>query len=285
MRGLVVKKNADIFDVRVSEQVFSCTARGNLKKDGIFVGDKVNFDKSDKIIKSIIERKNLLIRPPMANLEKMFIVIASKPAPDLYLVDKLILFCQVKGIEPILCVNKVEDEKTLTFYNEINCIYKNILKVIKVSAKNNDIASITSQVRGICAFAGQSAVGKSSLINAIFNDNLEKIGSFAKRVERGKQTTRTVTLYKMDKGYIADTAGFSKLDEYLIDIDANELSRYYKDFLPYLDKCKFRTCLHKNSDSCEIIKRVKSGDISKVRYENYLKLLKCKQNEKKWEVK
>lgn len=280
MKGVVVKKNADLFDVKFGQMHFSCTARGNLKKEGVFVGDKVEFDKTNLIIESVSKRKNLLIRPPIANLDKMIIVIAEKPAPDLYLVDKLILFCFVNDIMPILCVNKVDD--STLFFEKIEKIYKNITKVIKTSALKKDVSSLEKNLSGVCAFAGQSAVGKSSLINAIFNEERERIGHFAKKVERGKQTTRTVTLYKTEKGYIADTAGFSKLDETLIDLKPNEISRYYPDFLPYIEKCKFRSCLHKNSNDCEIIKRVKSGDISKVRYENYLKFLDFKQKQKVW---
>jgi len=280
MKGVVVKKNADLFDVKFGQMCFSCTARGGLKKNGVFVGDKVEFNKNNLIIESVLKRKNLLIRPPIANLDKMIIVIAKKPAVDLYLVDKLILFCFVNGITPILCVNKIDEETS--YFDEIYKTYHNILTVIKTSAVKGDISALEKNLVGVCAFAGQSAVGKSSLINAIFKQEREKIGNFAKKVERGKQTTRTVTLYKTEKGYIADTAGFSKLDETLIDLKPNEISRYYPDFLPYLEKCKFRSCLHKNSNDCEILKRVKSGDIAKSRYENYLKFLDFKQKYKAW---
>lgn len=280
MKGVVVKKNADLFDVRFGQMCFSCTARGGLKKEGIFVGDKVEFDKQKSIIECVLTRKNLLIRPPIANLDQMIIVVAKKPAVDLYLVDKLILFCFVYGIKPILCVNKIDDETT--FYEDMQKIYGGIVKVIKTSALKGDVSSLEASIVGVCAFAGQSAVGKSSLINAIFKEERERVGDFAKKIERGKQTTRTVTLYKTQKGYIADTAGFSKLDETLIDLKPNEISRYYPDFLPYLEKCKFRSCLHKNSNDCEIIKRVKSGEIAKSRYDNYLKFLDFKQKQKTW---
>lgn len=285
MRGLVVKKNADLFDVRFGEQVFACSCRGSLKKEGVFVGDKVEFNKNDLVIESVLKRKNLLIRPPMANLDKMFIVIAPKPLPDLYLVDKLILFCFVNGIDPVLCVNKIDSKAELEFYDKINDIYHKIVKVKKLSAKNGEVKEILGEVKGVCAFAGQSAVGKSSLINAIFGEAKEKIGDFAKKVERGKQTTRTVTLYKLKSGFLADTAGFSKLDESLIDLKPNEIAKYYPDFLEYIEKCKFRSCLHQNGKDCEIIKQVNLGNISKERYKSYLKFLEIKKNEKKWELK
>lgn len=279
MRGLVVKKNADKFHVKYGSQEIICIARGNLKQDGIFVGDKVNFDKNNCIINEIYPRKNILIRPPMANLDTMIITIAPKPLPDLYLVDKLILFCKVKGITPILCVNKIEDN--LDFYQQINSIYSPILKVVKTSALENNTSDLEKCIVGISAFAGQSAVGKSSLINSIFKSNLEKIGDFAKKVERGKQTTRTVTLYQTKNGFIADTAGFSKLDESLIDLEPHEIGRYYPDFFPFIEKCKYRTCLHKSAKDCEVFSAVKNHLISQERYENYLKFLEVKEFLKK----
>lgn len=280
MKGLIVKKNADLFDVRFGEQIFTCVARGSLKKEGVFVGDKVLFDKNNKIIEQILPRKNLLIRPPISNLDTMIIVIAKKPLPDFYLVDKLILFCFVNGINPVLCVNKTDDPND-PFFNEITKIYCKVSKVIKTSAVMGDVKEVFGVMKGICAFAGQSAVGKSSLINAIFNQELEKIGDFAKKVERGKQTTRTVTLYKLGKNFIADTAGFSKLDEELIDLEPNEISRFYPDMIKFIPNCKFRSCLHINTDNCGVVEAVKKGEVSTQRYQNYLKILQIKQNSKR----
>lgn len=279
MRGLVVKKNADKFNVKFGSQEVICIARGTLKQDGIFVGDKVIFDKKAAVIEEILPRKNLLIRPPMANLDTMIITIAPKPLPDLYLVDKLVLFCFVEGINPILCVNKIEGQDE--FYSKIEKIYSPILKVVKTSALNNSTSELEKCIKGISAFAGQSAVGKSSLINSIFKETLEKTGDFAKKVERGKQTTRTVTLYQTKNGYIADTAGFSKLDESLINLDPNEIAKYYPDFLPYIDKCKYRSCLHKHANNCGVAAAANSNLISRERYENYLKFLEIKELTKK----
>lgn len=276
MRGLVTRKNADRFDVRVGEQIFSCIARGNLKKEGVFVGDKVVFDKKNMIIEQILPRKNILVRPPLANLDRMIITIAEKPSPDLYLVDKLIIFCFLKGIKPILCVNKVDQNED--FYEKIRKIYSKVLPIIKSSAKENNVEEVVKHIKGITCFAGQSAVGKSSMINCIFGEDLEKIGDFAKKVERGKQTTRTVSLYCLkNNNFIADTAGFSKLDEELLDLEQNEIARYYPDMIKFIEKCKFRSCLHKNSKDCAIIKAVEEGEIAKERYENYLKLLESKR--------
>jgi len=279
MKGLIVRKNADKFLVRFGKEEFNCSARGNLKENGIYVGDKVEFSKSELVIDNIAERKNYLVRPPIANLDTLIIVIAPKPKPDLYLVDKLIIFCTLNGINPILCLNKVDQDPN--FAGNIKKIYGKILKIVETSAFNKNTEELEKCVKGICAFAGQSAVGKSSLINAIFDENKEKIGDFGKKVERGKQTTRLVTLYKLKDGFLADTAGFSKLDERLLNIEPGEIGRYYPEMIEFIPKCKFRTCTHKNSNNCAVIKAVKDGIISEVRYNNYLKLLESKMLERR----
>ncbi len=280
MKGLVTKKQPTLFVVRAEEKEYFCQARGNLKKQGIFVGDYVEFDEENKIIEKILPRKNCIIRPPLANLDKMFIVICAKPKPDFELVDKLLLFCITNDIKPVLCVNKVDDDKG--FAEVVKDIYKNNFEIVLTSAKINMTQSLKDKIEGICAFAGQSAVGKSSLINSIFGQDYETIGDFGKKVERGKQTTRLVTLYPIGKSYIADTAGFSQLDEKYLDIDYHELSRYYPDFYPYVNECKYQTCEHTSLKDCSVLKAVNEGKISKNRYQNYLKLLSSKKNEKKY---
>lgn len=281
MTGLIIKKQPTVFVVSAFGQEYLCQARGNLKKNGIFVGDRVEFSENEKIIEKILPRKNCLIRPPLANLDKMFIVLATKPKPDYELVDKLLLFCRLNNIFPVLCVNKVdEDKETEKFVQET---YKNHFDIISCSAKINLIDVLKDKIQGICAFAGQSAVGKSSLINSIFGKNLEEIGDFGKKVERGKQTTRLVTLYSLgNEDFIADTAGFSQLDERLLDADERELSRYYPDFYPYINECKYSTCEHTTKGNCKVINAVEKGLISKSRYQNYLKLLAKKKLEKKY---
>lgn len=268
MLGKVVKKNANQFLVNGRW----CVARGNLKDQGIFVGDDVVCDDRENVIEKVCERKNVLVRPPIANIDKMIIVIAPVPKPDFLLIDKLLIFCEKNEIIPVICVNKCDIlDKTLK--NQIISIYSNIAKIIMTSAKNDDCKELASQIKGVCTFAGQSAVGKSSLINALHGQDVEQVGDLAKKVERGKQTTRMVSLYKLgEDDYIADTAGFSKLDEGLLDIDERKLANYYPDFVPYLNDCEYSSCTHTKEKKCGIAVAAKRGDIALVRYENYLKL-------------
>ena len=279
MKGLVTKKLPTLFVVRADKEYF-CQARGNLKKQGIFVGDRVEFDDKEQIIEKILPRKNCIIRPPLANLDRMFIVLCAKPKPDYELIDKLILFCETNNIEVVLCVNKVDQDKE--FASQVQEIYGKNFAIVLCSAKMNLTEALKSEIKGICAFAGQSAVGKSSLINSIFEKDFEEIGGFGKKVERGKQTTRLVTLYEFGDSYIADTAGFSQLDEKYLDIDYQELSRYYPDFYPYINQCKYQSCMHTHPKDCAVMQAVSEGQINKVRYENYIKLLNSKKNQKRY---
>lgn len=270
MQGLIIKKNANLFTVISKGQKKVVAARGNLKKEGIYVGDKVEFD---EIIDKILPRKNLLIRPPLANLDKLFIVVAASPKPDFLLVDKLIVYCLVSGVEPILVINKL-DIAEADFISETIKNYQNVLKIIKISAKNGEINGISENIVGICALAGQSAVGKSSLINSLLGREECEVGNLSKKVERGKQTTRMVELFPFEKGFLADTAGFSMLDlSFVSNLKPRELASYYPDFLEARKFCKFNSCQHKKHDKCGIIEGVKAGKISTLRYENYLKLL------------
>lgn len=279
--ALVLKKEADLFTVEVqSGDILSCVARKNLKRDGVFVGDKVVLDDDNAICK-IEKRKNVLIRPPLSNLDKMFIVVAPVPKPDLYLVDKMLIFCKLNDIEPVICVNKKDLDEA--FCEKLSKIYSGVCDVLVCSTLDDSVEKIKTKIKGICTLAGQSAVGKSSIINAITGSDVAKVDTFSKKIERGKQTTRTVQLFKFaDDCYLADTAGFSKLDEGLLSLQAEELKSYYPEFVGLAHMCKYKSCLHINDKDCAILKAVKAGQIDKSRYENYLKLLQILKNLKRY---
>lgn len=265
MRGLILKKNADKFTVELNGKPFVMSAR-NLKKDGIFVGDKVEC-KND-VIEKVLERKNILIRPPLANVDTMIIVVAKEPKIDFLLVDKLLVFCMVKGIKPILCINK--SDLSESFVKDVEKIYKDVVDIVSISTLDKSVLNLKKYIKGVTALAGQSAVGKSSIINALLGKEIAVVGDFSKKVMRGKQTTRLVELYDLgNENYLADTAGFSKLSEELLIVNENELKDYYPDFIKYAHMCKYKSCQHLKLDDCGVVKAVSEGKISKIRYENY----------------
>lgn len=279
-KGLVLKKQADIFTIEFeSGDVQNLVARKNLKKEGVFVGDIVFVDE-DNAVARIDKRKNVLIRPPVANIDKMFIVVAPLPKADLYTVDKMLIFCALNSIEPILCVNKKDLDNE--FCEKIEKIYNSFVDTIVVSSFDESVLEIEKKINGICVLAGQSAVGKSSIINALKKEEVAKVDTFSKKIERGKQTTRTVQLFKFSDGYLADTAGFSKLDEGLIDLKETEIKNYFTEFLPFAEKCKYKSCTHINNKDCGVIEAVKEKKLSKERYENYVKLYSIMKNIKRY---
>lgn len=280
-RGLVLKKQANLFTIKLENgQIFDCVARKTLKKDGVFVGDYVVLDDAFAVSK-IEKRKNILIRPPVANIDKMFIVVAPIPKPDLYTIDKLVLFCVLNSIKPVICVNK--SDLDLKCCEDIKKIYKDILPVLIFSSLDETVLKLKNEIKGICVLAGQSAVGKSSIINALKKESVCEVGDFSKKIERGKQTTRTVQLFDFgDNNYLADTAGFSKLDESLLDLKDNEIKNYYPEFLKYASECKYKSCAHTSGKDCKVFEAVQSGKISRERYENYLKLYNIIKSIKKY---
>lgn len=280
-KARVLKKQADLFSVEFENgKVFDCVARKNLKKEGVFVGDIVEVDEANAVFK-VCERKNLLIRPPVANIDKMIIVVAPIPKADLYTVDKLLLFCRLNDIDPVLCVNKNDIDSE--YCENVAKIYEKIVKTIVISTKDDSFEKVKSQIKGVCVLAGQSAVGKSSIINALCGQDVARVDTFSKKVERGKQTTRVVQLFKFGKNkYLADTAGFSKLDESLLNLDAEEIKSYYPEFLKFAMQCKYKSCLHLTDKDCGVCKALKDGKIDKTRYENYKKLVSVIKNLKKF---
>ena len=267
MKGLVIKKQANNFWVDAN-QIFVCTAQKKLKGNGIFVGDFVEFDENQKQILRLLPRHNKMLRPPLANLDALVILVTSTPSPDFYLLDKMILFCKVNDIEPIICHSKT-DLGTLEYVQKA---YGKHFTITQASAKTQSgIDDLKKLLQGKkSAFAGQSGVGKSAMINAILGQQTAVEGDLSVKIGRGKNTTRHAQLFKIaPKTYLADTAGFSSLDEAYLPINAQELAAYYPEFVEFLPGCKFSTCTHLHEPDCAVKHALKDGKIDEGRYQRY----------------
>lgn len=245
---------------------YLCRLRGRQRLKGeVYVGDRVEFTKVGKTynIEKVLPRKNSLTRPYVANIDKALILVASRPEPDLCLVDKLIANCIKGDVEPIICVNK-DDENDVDFYNQILSDYS-CFKVIKISAIEGNIEEVKGEIAGntVC-LCGQSAVGKTTLINALIGGDKET-GSLSK-IERGRNTTRHVETYRVHDGWVVDTCGFSLLE--IEGIEARELALYYPEFEEGRMKCKFSTCTHISEPICGV-KELVGKSVPKGRYERY----------------
>lgn len=279
IKGQVIKAVASVYSVKSDSQIFICSARKKVKNDiDIFVGDFVEV--VDGIIEKVYERKNQLVRPYVANIDTLLIIVAKKPEPDWILIEKLLLNCHKQKIRPIICVNKT-DLLTYTEIEEWVEPYKNEIETVTVSAlSGKGIDRLKEMIKGqLVCFAGQSAVGKTSILNAVCGKEYE-VGELSKRIERGKNTTRHIEIYECGEIKVIDTCGFSILET--LDVNYDELMYYYDSFVSKQNDCRYQNCTHTTEPDCAVIQAVEDGEINKERYARYLDLFKeLKENWRK----
>ena len=281
-KGIIINNISNTYEIEDinNNTQLKCTLRGKLKNSDIIpvVGDNVEFtyleDSTTGVIDHILERKNYIKRPKIANVSQIIFVVSMKmPKPDLLLLDKQLVFSEYNNINAIICLNKIDLEDDVQI-NSIAEMYKNIgYRVIKTNAKNGDgIDEILDCLKNnVTAFSGNSGVGKSTLINNIFNTTLTTEGEISSKNKRGKNTTTHVKLYKIDeKSYVADTPGFSTFDVY--EIKSEDLANYFRDLSKYIENCEFIGCTHVKEENCGIKKALEENKISRQRYETYCKL-------------
>ncbi len=276
MEGLILKGVGGFYTVLdANGNTFVCHARGKLRLDGTapVAGDRVEFTyagkENENRILSILPRKNFLARPAVANLDKLIVVVAlSSPKPDLLLVDKLLLQCELKGIIPVLVLNKC-DAADAEIAASIRRQYESCgYALITASALTGDgLEEVRTEISGnICCFAGQSAVGKSSLLNAIVPELALEVGDLS-RIERGRHTTRLAQLFSACGGAVVDTPGFSLLDAE--EIEPVELWKHYPEMRAYGGICRFPACMHMSEPGCAVKPLIGRGGMSGERYERY----------------
>ena len=276
-KNIVLKALSGVFQVLYNGKIVSAKPRGKLKADGkIIAGDYVElvpdeYSDGEYIITALKERKNSITRPYVSNIDQLVIIIGIEPKPDLHLIDKLLINCILKDITPLLVINK-EDIASSDFIDEIVSQYGELTDIILCSARTKKgIDKLTEKLRGkLNVFTGQSAVGKSTMLNAINKDLKIQTGELSEKIKRGKNTTRTSEIYLFEDMMIADTPGFSMLE--LKDIKPQDLSSYFIDFDEYRSKCKYKNCSHIKmpEKECGVIRAVEDGSLSRARYNRYV---------------
>ncbi|HWQ58383.1 MAG TPA: ribosome small subunit-dependent GTPase A [Clostridia bacterium] len=288
MEGLILKGVGGFYTVLEAHgETYVCRARGKLRLDDTapVAGDRVTFacsdGEGDSLILSVLPRKNLLTRPAVANLDKLIVVVAlSTPKPDLLLVDKLLLQCELKGIAPVLVLNKSDAAEAKAARDILEQYESTGYALVTASAACGDgIVEVRAEIEGCtCCFAGQSAVGKSSLLNAIVPGLALEVGGMSRKTERGRHTTRLSQLFPACGGVVVDTPGFSLLEAE--EIEPAALWRYYPEMRGHGGSCRFPECMHLTEPGCAVKPLVESGRISGGRYERY-KILAGELSEKR----
>ncbi len=291
MKGLIVKALSGFYYVKTDDGIIECKARGRFRneKTSPFVGDSVEICLSGNkgTVDKIEDRKNLLLRPPVSNIDKLFIVSSSvTPAPNTLLIDRMTTICSYKGIEPIIIFNKNDLEDVSPWCD----IYRNAgFKTIACSAVSGEgIDQIRVELKGcISAFTGNSGAGKSSLLNIIF-PNLElSTGEVSDKLGRGRHTTRHTELFRHEyDGFVADTPGFSSLEADKEDLAFKEgLADFFPEFEPFKYDCRFADCRHIGEKGCRVCAAVEEGKIEKTRYDSYITIYNELKDVKAWNVK
>ena len=285
--GIIIKCLGGLYSVESPDGIYECKARGVFRNRGIspFVGDMVTVDNG--AIVDIAERKNCIIRPPLANLDQLiFIVSTCEPAPNYLILDKFIAIAEYKGITPVVVITKTD----LGDSRPINEIYGGIgIDVVEVSYDDeSSVEAVRELLRGrISAFTGNSGAGKSTLLNAVDPTLNIATGEISRKLGRGRHTTRHAELYKLSGGgYIADTPGFSTFDTNRYDIiRKEELAGCFREFEGLTEECRFRDCTHICEMGCAVVAAVERGDISSSRHESYKTMYEEAKQLKEWELK
>ena len=290
MQGKIIRGIGGFYYINAGNSIYECKAKGSFRKDGIrpLVGDDCIIDILDEKnrlanITSILPRHSEIIRPAVANVDQAMIIFAiSRPEPNFNLLDRFIIQISQKDLPCIIVINKMDladDDQRREIeeaYVACGC------RVVFTSVSNREgVEEIRKLIKGkTTTVAGPSGVGKSSMINLLQSAVKMQTGVLSDKIDRGKHTTRHSELIPIDEyTYILDTPGFSSLN--LFDVSTDTLKDYYYEFEEYAAECRFLDCKHISEPDCGVKKAVENGEISRLRYENYLTLYReCKDKRK-----
>lgn len=288
--GRILKGVGGFYSVETADFVCVCRARGVLRRGGLtpLAGDLVNVrirEGAENTVEEILPRRNFLNRPPVANIDVLMIVASTlKPRPSTLILDKLTALAEYKGIEPVVIVTKSD----LLPAGELVSVYRKAGFIsISVSSETGEgVERVRGLLAGrVCAFTGNTGVGKTSLLNRLAPELRLATGAVSEKLGRGRHTTREAQLFRVAGGYVADTAGFSSLELPPSErIRREELAACFREFRPYLGQCRFPGCSHIGDKGCRILRAVADGSIGKSRYDSYAAMYDEVKDLKEWQL-
>ncbi|MFR8003713.1 MAG: ribosome small subunit-dependent GTPase A [Hydrogeniiclostridium sp.] len=291
IRGRIIKAIGGFYYVEAAGTVYECRARGVFRKKNMppLVGDLVTavvLEDGTGTVSEITPRKNQLVRPPIANLDQLILVVSiCDPAPSTLVIDKMIAAAEDQGIEPVLVVSKTD----LQDAGWLRAIYEKAgIPFCAVSSVTGEgVEAVRPLLQGkITAFTGNTGAGKSSLLNCINPAFSLATGEISQKLGRGRHTTRHVELLPVEGGYVADTPGFSfiQIERYNM-VKKEDLQFCFREFSPYLQSCRFVSCFHVKEKGCAVLEAVEKGQISPSRHESYVAMYNEVKDIKEWQLK
>ena len=279
MEGIITKALSGFYYVHSQGLIYTCRARGKFRhaKLSPLVGDRVSLtplENNTGALDEILPRKNEFLRPALANLDQMVIVVSQAiPVTDPFLIDRMISIAECRNCQSIVCINKCD----LDARDELLRIYTSAgFPTVRVSAETGEgMEQLRHLILGkVSAFTGNSGVGKSSILNALHPEFSIQTGDVSLKLGRGRHTTRHVELFSLDENtLIADTPGFSSFDTERMELRRKEdLQLSFREFSPYLDQCRFPDCAHVKEKGCAVLEAMSKGNIEPTRHQSYVRL-------------
>jgi len=292
MEGIILKALSGFYYVDCGGETVTCRGRGRLRHEGLkpLVGDRVEVSLHDGegTVDAVLPRSNEFQRPAVANIE-LLVVVASGAVPvtDPFLIDRVTAMARRRGCESVVCFNKWDLEQPV----ELLDTYRRAgFPVLRVSAETGEgIRELSNMIAGkVCAFTGNSGVGKSSILNALEPGVHRPVGGVSDKLGRGRHTTRHVELFRLKNGaVVADTPGFSSFEEEdgALGCPPEELQYAFQEFAPYLDKCRFVGCAHVKEKGCAVLEALDRGEIPRSRHDSYVRLYELAKAVPQWQRK
>ena len=291
MKGYITKGIGGFYYVKTPDGIVECKPRGIFRKQKItpVAGDEVTLETENgaSVIAEIAPRKNVFVRPPVANLDVLFLVASTtQPTPSTLVLDKLSAIAVDKGVQPVIVCTKgdlAEAEFLRSAYE------RSTLPFIRIDYETGaGLDEVKQWIAGrLCAFCGNSGVGKSTLLNALLPDVERETGAISQKLGRGRHTTRHVELFSLGQDtYVIDTPGFASFDTEELDLELKEhLPETFPEFAPYTGSCRFVGCSHTKEKGCAVLEAVRQGRIPRSRHASYLRLYNELKDLKAWDRK
>ncbi|MCI8475362.1 MAG: ribosome small subunit-dependent GTPase A [Oscillospiraceae bacterium] len=289
MEGIIFKALSGFYYVDCGGELLTCRARGKFRHEKVspLVGDRVNVvpqGDGTGTVDAILPRKNQFWRPAVANIDYLVVVASGAvPVTDPFLIDRVVAVAERQGCESVICFNKWDLEQPQALYETYRAAG---FPTLRVSAETGEgLEELSTLIAGkVCAFTGNSGVGKSSILNALEPAFHLQVGDVSEKLGRGRHTTRHVELFRLKNGaVIADTPGFASFEEEGVGCPPEELQYAFREFSPYLGQCRFLDCAHVKEQGCAILEALSQGKLSQTRHDSYVRLYRQAREIPEWQ--